>query len=223
MKLAILPRYKDLKQEANDFSRLHYVVNNHDIMARENGVGLCAILSPFEFEDICQVCDGLIIPGSSNPVNPSYYGQDPIDIVYDEFALDVKVIDYFVKNNKPILGICAGIQALNIYFGGDIGRIPAEKNHVYRSNHSIIIEKDSFVYDAYKSETATVNSYHVMHLEKLGEGLRVVARSEEGIIEAVENKEKRIFGTQWHPERSYHNDDPFGKVIFENFLKHCRN
>lgn len=92
MKLAVLPRYLDIKRENGAFNHKHYVNHHYEMIAKEMGIGLCAIISPYEFEDFCSLCDGLIIPGSSNKVNPSYYGGEPMNPppVYDDFALDIK-------------------------------------------------------------------------------------------------------------------------------------
>ncbi len=223
MRLAILPRYIDLEVEGSVWNRRHYIVHQYERMAKEFRIGLCNIMSPYGFEEVCELCDGLIIPGSSTKVNPSYYGEEPMNPppVYDEFALDLKLMDYFIKREKPILGICAGHQALNIYFGGTIGRIPGNDPHK-NVTHLIKIKEDSFVYDAFGCESVTVNSHHVLEIKKLGRGLDVVATSEEGIIEAVENKEKKIFATQWHPERCFEGGNSSEKKIFENFLACCK-
>lgn len=225
MKLAVLPRYLDLKKENYDFNLKHYVNHDYILMAQQMGVGLCAIMSPNECEDYASFCDGLIIPGSNNRVNPVYYGGEPMNPPpdYDVFALDIKVIDAFAKAGKPIFGICAGHQAINIYFGGTIGCITEDGTKPHsNTSHFIKIKQDSFVYDAFKSERAEINSYHVRHIKKIGKDLDVVAKSDDGIIEAVENKERRIFGVQWHPERCFKKEESPEKKLFENFIKTLR-
>ena len=221
MKLAILPRIIDLGKEKAPSNQKLYTNCDFEVIAKELGVGLCSILSPYEFEDICEICDGLIIPGSNTKVNPLYYGEEPMSEkqVFDEFALDSKLIDYFVKNDKPILGICAGHQAINIYFGGSIDYITPDKTTSHhRTVHPIDITPGSFVYDAFGAESAEINSYHFMHINRLGKDLEVVARSKEGVIEAIQHKEKKVFGVQWHPERNFEEE----KKIFENFLDCCK-
>jgi len=226
MKLAVLPRYVDLKKENNPFNLKHCVNHDFELMAKKFEIGLCSVLSPFEFQDICDLCSGLIIPGSNNKVNPAYYGGEPMNPppVYDEFALDLKVLDYFVKNNKPVFGICAGHQAINIYFGGTINYITEDGTKPHSgTKHCVNVDKNSFVYDAFKSEKISVNSYHVMHIDNLGKDLKVVCTSDDGIIEAIENREKRIFATQWHPEKCFENDNFAEMKLFENFIECCKN
>ena len=224
MRLAVLPRHLDLKKENNDFNHKRYVNYDYELMAHKFRIGLYTIMSPYDIDDFCKLCDGLIIPGSSNKVDPAYYGGEPMNprSIYDDFALDIKVIDCFAKNNKPILGICAGHQALNIYCGGTIGYIAADgtKPH-YNTVHGVSIKKNSFAYNAFETERVNVNSYHVMHINKLGSGLEVTAQSDEGIIEAIEHKEKMMFGFQWHPEISLREDLSPEHKIFERFLECC--
>lgn len=225
MKIAILPRYVDLKIENSAWNHKHCVNHDFELMAHEFGVGLYTIMSPYDCEAFCLMCDGLIIPGSNNRVNPAYYGGEPMDPppVHDDFALDSKIINCFAKNNKPIFGICAGLQALNICFGGTIGRITEDgsKPH-YDTVHPVNIKPSSFVHDVYGSERAEINSYHVMHINKLASCFDVVAKSDDGIIEAIENKERRIFATQWHPEKSFREKYSIEQELFKNFLDICR-
>lgn len=223
MKIATLLRYCDLGNEKSAWNYRYYIMHDYELMARENGVGLCAIMTPYDYEDICAVCDGLIIPGSATNMNPSYYGEPPLDPPpeIDEYALDSKVMDYFIKNNKPVLGICGGLQWLNVYFGGTLTNVPVADSHS-NTTHEITIKPSSFVYDVFESEKAIINSYHGQMIGKLAPELEVVATSADGIIEAVENKAKKVFATQWHPEQSYHTGDPIEKKFFENFLECCK-
>ena len=85
----------------------------------------------------------------------------------------------------------------------------------------INITKDSFVYDVFKSEEATINSYHCYEIDRLAPALSVVATSPDGVIEAAENKERRIFATQWHPELTLAQENSVEHKFFENFFKCC--
>ncbi len=224
MVLATVLRYIDVK-EGGPWDYRYYIPHDFKLMADKYGVGLAAVMSDSEIEETCRNCDGLIIPGSTSDINPAYYGQpsDDFSQPVDEYALDKKLIDFFIEKKKPILGICAGLQELNIYFGGSIKKIDNGVQHCSKGllKHPISIKENSFVYDVFGSCEATVNTFHYWHIDKLADCLKAVAFSEDGIIEAVECRGKKVFATQWHPELSYHADDSIENRLFENFIKFC--
>ncbi len=199
-------------------------------MAEKNHITLCAIMNPTDAQRVCDICDGLIVPGSGNTVLPEYYGGEPTHEVirFDEYGHDKQIIDLFVKENKPIFGICQGIQVLNIYFGGSIKKVNGNGSHGLpgmdtKRMHHINIEKGSFVWDVFGTQRAEVNSHHGWGIDRLGEGLRVVATADDGVIEAVENREKKIVAVQWHPEQNFHVGDPVEQKFFENFVEACKH
>lgn len=213
-------------------------------IARHYGVGVSVIAadsSPEDLERMCAACDGLIIPGNKYNIDPRYYGGAPVTSLdpVDTHALDAKVIAHFDKAGKPILGICGGHQALNVFYGGTLARSKELRQNISESHrieslvadrygneipyrtHMVTIEKDSFMYDAYGSERVSVNSYHGMALDRLAPGFRVVARTDDGIVEAIEWKEKKLFATQFHPELGWRMNNPKDLAIFENFFRLC--
>ncbi len=195
------------------------------LMAEKYKVGMNYILTEYGFPEICEKCDGLIVPGSSNDINPSYWGGEPFteNQPYDEFTLDAKLIEWFVKQNKPVFGVCGGLQSINVCFGGSLKRIDANiHSGAENKNHTISIKENSFVYDIFKSTKAEVNTYHSWAIDRLAPGFEVVAETDDGVIEAIECKEKRIFATQWHPERNFAEGDPIENKFFENFINLCR-
>lgn len=228
MNLATTLRLVNFKNDSV-WQRRYYIMNHYEMMAKELHVGINAILSPWGFEEICDRCDGLIIPGSGMNIPTHYYGGAPLPEAelpeVDEYFLDAKLIDYFHKAGKPILGICGGLQAINIFFGGSIKKLDDYVAHMNGDvkRHEIEIKRGSFVYDVFKSETATVNCYHNWEIDRLAEGFEVVARTHDGVIEAIENKEKRIYATQWHPEHAFEWEPYTERELFVNFLKHCEN
>lgn len=224
MNFASVLRYVDMKR-GDGWDERFSIPYFWKLMTDKYCVGINYIMSEHGFEEICEKCDGLIVPGSSNDINPSYWGGKPFpeNAPYDEFRLDSKLIDWFIKHNKPIFGVCGGLQAINVALGGSLKEIDDNIHGNPNSvNHKINIEKDSFVYNVFNSRTAEVNSYHHWAIDRLGEGLRVVATTEDGVIEAIECKEKRIFATQWHPERNFSEGDPIENKFFENFINLCK-
>lgn len=224
MKIATLLRHVNMERQEVWDNRF-YITQDYQLMAEENKIGLCAIMTKYDIEEVCEICDGLIIPGSAMDIDPKYYGGKPFDPPQelDEYALDAKAIECFVKAGKPIFGICGGFQDLNIYFGGDIVKHEGETNHYGDEiRHEIDITKGSFVYDVFGSDKAIVNSYHNWKLGKVAPGFEVVAKTANGVVEAIENKEKKIFATEWHPELSYHIGAKTEHKFFENFIECCR-
>ena len=237
MNLATLLRFCKIPGE-DIWANRYYLVQAHMMMAQEQGVGLNALTNACDLAPICEQCAGLLVPGSATNIDPSYYGGKPFEKPepVDEYALDARLMGYFMEQGKPIFGICGGLQALNVLLGGTLKKVPdvAEVHEQKRPMqmlsgeaidypmHKIRIEKDSFVYDVFESEEATVNSYHYWCIDRLAPGLRAVAWSEDGIIEAVEWKGRKLFATQWHPELSYMIGDPIEHKFFEKFIHCCR-
>ena len=242
MNIEILPRWREGTFEGiwdvDSWRLTGYLV----LMAQHFKVGLVSIGTEYDYERVVQACDGLIVPGSPINIDPTYYGGEPFDPPekYDEYALDRRVIAAFADAGKPMLGICGGIQALNVFFGGTLKRVKDLRgdrfsephktvieavdrygNPVKYSTHPIEVEEDSFVYDVFGKRNVTVNTYHGWAVDRPAPGFRVVARSLDGIVEAIEWKERRIFGTQWHPELCFRMGDEVERKLFENFLNLC--
>lgn len=173
-------------------------------------------------------CDGLLLPGGGD-IDPVYYGEemdgsDEPDRELDKAQRDI--LDAFVKAKKPILGICRGIQLINVYFGGSLYQdlktrdIHTEKNGV-DSVHSVKSVSEGNLFENFYGKTFNVNSAHHQGVKKLGRGLIEVLRSEDGVCEAVIHEELPIIATQFHPERMVHNirrdDIVAGEEIFKYF------
>ena len=224
MKIATLVREMKMPTPG-PFDHRYYIMDDYYKMAKKYHFELVCIMTGEDCEEICALCDGLIVPGSAADIDPKHYGGTPMDPPQevDEYALDAKVIGEFVKQGKPIFGVCGGHQDLNVFFGGDIYRIDYDPHQDEKKYHTIEVEKDSFVYDVFGSTEAFVNSYHRWAIGKVAPNLKVVARCKtDGVIEAVEDKERGIFATQWHPEQSFHTGDPIENKFFENFIERCR-
>ena len=164
-----------------------------------------------------EMCDGLLLPGGSK-IKSSYFD----------------VIDYFYRNNKPMLGICMGMQELAMYsvnIENDNKRIISDittgVDHwpvtLYRDNvktlvHNNVIDKDSKLYNILGKEIIKVNSLHKRCINEVGSKFRISCKSEDGIIEGIEyiNDDKFIIGVQFHPEIL----DEFDS-LFKEFISKC--
>ena len=173
-------------------------------------------------------CDGLLLPGGGD-MDPKYYGEemngsDEPDRELDKAQLDV--LDAFVKEKKPVLGICRGMQLINVYFGGSLYQDLKTKDAHSRKNgvdsvHSVkSIVGDNLFENLYGKEFF-VNSAHHQGVKKLGGDLISVLEADDGVCEALLHNDLPIVATQFHPERmSYkqrRSDTVAGEGIFEYF------
>jgi putative glutamine amidotransferase len=170
-----------------------------------------------------QSLDGLILVGGGD-VPPSAYGQQPHETVKplppQRYDFERKLITLWLASGKPILGICLGMQFTNVVAGGTLiqdipSQIGTDVDH--RAYHTVKIEPNSLLAKILGAEQARVFSSHHQAVGDLGMGLIVAARSEDGIVEALERVDGG-FGlfVQWHPELTNdikHRDAIFGALV----------
>ncbi len=163
-------------------------------------------------------CDGLLITGGED-VNPEYYGREFDSIKCDlpnDFrdSLDLLLIENALKHNIPIMGICRGLQILNVYFGGSlIFDIPSDFDTTVKhrfpeykaSQHDVRIINGALLQEITGVSNGNTNSNHHQGIDKLAPLLTGSTYTEDGLVEAIELKEKEgkpyVLGVQWHPER----------------------
>lgn len=156
--------------------------------------------------------DALILSGGGD-INPLWAGEEPspkLHGINQERDLPELLIARLAYNRQiPMLGICRGIQTLATAFGGKVAQDISDVATIKHSQdadrseptHSVIIDEDSSLFDIYKSTKVMVNSFHHQAVAEAGDKFRVVAKSPDGVIEAMESSEfKSILGVQWHPE-----------------------
>lgn len=204
MRMAIITRSRYYETN-NNLKKEIFLKNYYIECLTKLGVLLIPILSENDMEQIVDYCDALLITGGPNNIYPGYYGEQPdpnIEYKIDEFPLVKKTVTLFSKVEKPILGICAGIQELNVIFGGTLYQnIP---NHYLTQKtstntmHTVRIEKKSFLHKVYQSDSINVNSYHHQAIKDLAPNFSVSAISSDGYIEGIEKG--NMIGVQWHPE-----------------------
>jgi putative glutamine amidotransferase len=189
--------------------------------------------SPAEVMKTIERCDAVLLPGSKADVDPEKYGAAkhpktaPSDSGRD--TVDELLLQDAYNMRKPVLAICYGLQNLNVYRAGTlIQHIESKVNHAAGRQipvaHTAVIESESKLGQIIGShETAPqipVNSSHHQSADKVGSGLRVVARCpEDNIIEALEgtSPDHFVLAVQWHPERSV-DDDERSRAIFHAFV-----
>ena len=181
--------------------------------------------------------DGIIFTGGAD-IDPNRYNEQPIyglgQVTPARDAHDFALLARCLEHHAfPVLGICRGIQLMNVQAGGScyqalekqkpdgimhslIDQYPLE----YPS-HNVLLERGSRLHAMYGKERLAVNSFHHQSLKDLGEGLTVTARAEDGVIEAVEREGRRFaVGVQWHPEMMASRDADAQK-LFRAFIAEC--
>lgn len=178
-------------------------------------------------------CDGLLLPGGGD-LQPHLYGQevDPKcgkpDVARDEG--EWAILEEFLPTGKPILGICRGIQLMNVFCGGtlhqDIVDISICKHSDFKNRagftHKIILTPGTKLHSILGTDYCTANSMHHQAAAEIATGLTVSAVSADGIVEGLEKPDHPFFmGVQWHPEHMYRKDESQRKV-FAAFVDACR-
>lgn len=177
--------------------------------------------------------DGILLPGSDTDVDPLRFGEEPHPrlkkIIREKEETDLLVLKEAENLGLPVLGICFGMQILNVWRGGTLiqdieSEIPACIKHeqgkpLARNSHTLKIEKNSRISDLAKSENPVVNSHHHQAIKKVGENLRATSWTKDGLIESIEDTRNDIFimGVQWHPELSWKTDE-LSRNIFQEFI-----
>ena len=208
-------------------------------MAAGEPVKIALDQSAQDISKIIADCDAVLLPGSNADVDPAKFRStrsphsapaDPSRDVVDELLLR----DAY-QNKKPVLGICYGLQSLNVFRGGSLvqhipvflphdlrGKVNHEAGKTVPVAHSVELERASRLASVLRRNgNLPVNSSHHQAVDAVGSGLRVVARcAEDGIIEAVEgtSSDHFVLAVQWHPERSVE-DDPASRAIFSAFVE----
>lgn len=148
-------------------------------------------------------CDVLLLPGGGD-IHPRRYGQalnGAAEIDEERDACELALVWAFAAAGKPVLGICRGLQVVNVAFGGTLRQhIDGHSRSMGRDTFHAVRTDDPLLRSLY-GERFTVNSAHHQAIDRLGDGLRVIARAEDGTIEAVRHGSLPVLAVQWHPER----------------------
>lgn len=190
--------------------------------------------APEVLKDYLEMADGILFTGGLD-YPPELYGQKPVPEVEvqakERYESDRSLMKLALESPKPALGICAGLQLMQITKGGAlIQHLPTAaahkaKNQELDSAHEVRLAPDSLLHSLFQSSTLFVNSAHHQAADpkQLAPGLKVTAQAPDGTIEALELEKTglRFFlFVQWHPERI--KDDAHRKTLFAAFIQACR-
>lgn len=182
--------------------------------------------------------DGILLPGSDTDVDPLRFGGEPHPklkkVIFEKEETDLLVLEEAEKLKLPVLGICFGMQVINVWRGGTLiqdieSEIPNCIKHeqgkpLERNSHSLLIEQGSLISKLSTEDNPRVNSHHHQAIKNLGENLKATSSAKDGVVESIEDVENGnfILGVQWHPELSWETDKLSGQ-IFQIFINQCLN
>ncbi len=184
-------------------------------------------------DDYISLIDGLLITGGEKDVNPQLYGENPIkelEMIFPERdECEMYLFEKALKKNIPILGICRGMQLMNVAAGGSLyqdifsqlpdvlGHLPL-KMPVDELYHQVNLEADSLVAEIFATTRMMVNSFHHQAVKEVADSFAITARSDDNIIEAIEHRSHAfVVGIQWHPEDLTARHPQFRK-LFDAFI-----
>ena len=204
-------------------------VNSDYVRAVVEAGGVPLILPPILDREAIrgqlECVDAIIISGGID-VNPLVYGEEPMDKLgqiqplRDEF--DLAVIKEIITLKKPVLGICRGLQILNVAFGGTLYQDLSYNEDAYIKHvqntapdvpgHTVDIVEGTKLFDLLGAKTTT-NSFHHQAIKDLGNGFKVSARAKDGVIEGIEREDGYVVALQWHPEMMAGNNSEMRKIF----------
>lgn len=220
------------KESPRMFARSAYAT------AIEQAGGIPLFLARPQTDDIAQLVglmDGLLLMGGVDP-HPSLYGEEVLPICGEIDAqrdtLELALLRYAVEKNIPVLGLCRGLQVMNIYFSGTLyqdlpSQFPSTTAHESHSiterkriMHSVEVLPDTTLAHILGAGRLEVNSIHHQGINMLGNNLRASAKSPDGLIEGIEHTTHPFcVGTQWHPEEF---SDAPSRGLFRAFIEEAK-
>ena len=174
-------------------------------------------------------CDGLLLPGGGD-MDPKFYGQERLpacgepNLLRD--AAEPLLLRAFLAADKPVLGICRGIQVMNAVLGGDLYQDIKPFEHLPHNGHwakvhTVTVRRGTLLSRILGQDTVLVNSQHHQAVDRVAPGFTLAALSEDGIVEAIEKPDARFcLGVQWHPEW-LSDADPAMQSLFDAFVNAC--
>ena len=183
---------------------------------RAGGRPVLLLPDPEDSEDpdgVLDIIDALIVTGGAGDVNPVLYGEEPHPetgpVQEERDAYELALVRAAKDRQMPILGICRGMQVLNVAYGGGIEQhipdVVGHEDHRHTlgtfADHVVELEPGSLAARAVGAERAPVKSHHHQGVKEIGAGLAVTARAEDETVEAIEDPScPFVLGVLWHPE-----------------------
>ena len=241
MKKPVIGVLAGLKSSDPDLNRINKAVSLSYayILSVLIAGGLPVVLPPADSDDMIEeavgLVDGLLVTGGSD-LQPRLYGEEPAwgmgPFSPERDRLDLVSIRAAFRRKKPIFGICRGVQAINVCFGGtlyqDLRKVETCTVQHYQDSesscpsHMVEVRSES-VLSPILGEKAMTNSFHHQAVRRPAEGFLTGAVSKDGIVEEIEStRGPFVLGVQWHPELMAASGDRTMQKIFSLFVEACR-
>ncbi|MBQ7700111.1 MAG: gamma-glutamyl-gamma-aminobutyrate hydrolase family protein [Clostridia bacterium] len=208
-----------------------------DAITSAGGIPLIVPMKTDEesLKQLCDLADGFLFAGGVD-LDPSLYGEkklnDTVEIDAMRDALEMSAVKLAFETGKPILGICRGIQSVNVGLGGSLWQdIPAQiegalchqqKAPGTETTHTVNIKPGTKLYKIIGAETVKTNTFHHQAVKAPGKGLIVSAQAEDGVTEALETEDDRyLLLIQWHPEFTAVTDK-VSAALFNSFIEEAK-
>ena len=209
-----------------------------DLIIKSGGIPVMLSFSDDEqsIEEIAKRFDGFVFTGGDD-IDPAHYGEEKLEqcgepCVYRD-SLEFALFKEVLKTDKPVLGICRGMQFLNAALGGTLYQdLPTQKPgdvcHKQSApfdalTHSVTVEKGTKLYDIVGTEKLMVNTLHHQAVDKVAPCLVPCATADDGLVEGVYHPEKAfLLGVQWHPEMIFNHEEnsiKIGKAFVDACVK----
>ena len=209
-----------------DIEAFHQVVNVAYVKAVRKAGGVPMLLPLIEPDDAAGLLDrvdGLLMTGGGD-VDPATYGSelDPLTERVDaqRDVRDIELCRIAVGRDLPTLAICRGSQVLNVALGGTLVQHIDKHFDIDRYNetvHDVDVDPSATLSQWLGAPTVGVNTLHHQAIDRVGDGLKVVAHAGDGTIEGIEAEGARVIGVQWHPELLRHRAEHL--ALFESLVR----
>lgn len=209
-------------------------------VSKAGGLGVVLPLATDErmLSEIVDRFDGFLLSGGPD-IDAALYGEANLpfngEISPYRDTMEIFIARRAIEYNKPLFGICRGLQVMNVALGGTLYQdIYSQKKDVqsiqhsqnapkWHPTHDVFVEKDSKVWASFMRECISVNSFHHQAIKDVAPGFSITSQAVDGIVESIEYAGHRFaVGVQWHPELMWEKDEAFLK-LFEAFVNSCKN